>query len=241
MHAPRHRRHLQLTQDCFVGLHPHRKCHQDRCRRSSIKPCHQSAWMKVSRTAHKTHQFDGGCATDTAVTEMIRSLRGDSVDNTIGDIIRVVQISPWAEWIENVQDVSTVYKWRSLDRGSGSGGVPTHNVQPRAFCETGKVRWWQTGTHAEGNEERWNYPGWQCNDWSRQERCRCDWALSSGAGESRSLKSGAGRVVPSDSGITQSHLHKMSAKDKAEGKGRIIMVQGNLESRIGARNGSCCT
>ena len=72
------------------------------------------------------HLFGGGCATDTTVTEMVRSLGGNDADSTIADIRRVVQ------------DVSYRYKRRSLDRGF----VATHNVpaveKPRASLEDWK-------------------------------------------------------------------------------------------------------
>ena len=52
--------------------------------------------MKVSRSPSKhVCSFDGGCATDTAVTKMVRRLGGQNADRTIEDIRLVVHSCQW--------------------------------------------------------------------------------------------------------------------------------------------------
>ena len=61
------------------------------------------------------HFFGGGCATDTAVTEMVRRSGGDHADSTIEDIRRVVQNCRGQNGKREVQDVLKRDKRRSLD------------------------------------------------------------------------------------------------------------------------------
>ena len=140
----------------------------------------------------QAHLFGGGCAPDTAVTEVAHRPGGDRADSTVEDISRVVQHCRGQNGqstgcftkkgtneevcIEEVKD-TTVHE-EALEPTTCPAWT-----KARAFCQTGKDRSWQTGAQEGAHEERWNRcrcwkEDWQRKDWSGQEGTRGDWVLS---------------------------------------------------------------
>ena len=123
----------------------------------------------------KDQLFGGGCAKETAITEMAQSLEGSHARRHQACSRKLSR----AEWQEKVHNVSARYDERSFGSRQGEGtwqpSVSLPWKKPKAFWNAGEESWWQTGVQEkEGNEEVWkrsrSWKGaWHQKDGSRQE------------------------------------------------------------------------
>ena len=115
------------------------------------------------------HFFVGGCATDTAVTEMMRSY-GGKIRRQYHWVVQTVKGR-----MEG-QGTRCFRKGSALDEVARQPSTCPPWKKPRTFWRTGKVSWWQTGTPEDSTEEVWKkgvgvgMGTGRRNKWSRQGR-----------------------------------------------------------------------
>ena len=87
----------------------------------------------------QSHLCGGGCATYTAVTEMVRSLGGGHADSTLEGIRWVVQ-----NWREQTGKTRNRIRLEDTAVEESVLQQSTCPPKPRASWQAGKVSWWKT-------------------------------------------------------------------------------------------------